>query len=275
MEQLNLFGEEDTTVKAATESPLVSESVRELIRLFPNLYLGTSSWSFPGWKGLVYAEEYGESRLAQQGLAAYSQIDLFRTVSLDRTYYRPMLAEEYRVLSAQVPDQFRFVVKAPRDLLVLEPEGFDLARFNREFLIPTVQGLGDKLGVILLQFPPGTRAELGPAFISQLGCFLRELPREPAFSLEVRDEELLGPELHRALSETNCTLCASIHPRLPGLDQQLLKVPPLPRYRSFSAGTFDPASNIAKPGPSSIRSRAWPWRTAVAEPCWLSLCSGP
>lgn len=213
-------------MRPAPEGPLRGPQVENLAGLFPGLYLGTSSWSFPGWEGLVYDRQYPETRLAQSGLSAYSAIPLFRTVSLDRTYYRSMTVEEFQKLRAQVPDTFRFVVKAPRDLLKPTRAGFDLATLSREFLTPLARGLGVNLGVVLLQFPPGSLAEWGSGFVTALGRLLRSLPQDLSYSLELRDEELLGPHLRAELEGTSASLCASIHPHLPDPDQQLLKVPP-------------------------------------------------
>lgn len=213
-------------MQPVAEGPLGGPLTEGLAENFPNLYLGTSSWSFPGWEGLVYDRHYPENRLAQSGLKAYSAHPLFRTVSLDRTYYRPMALDEFKKLRAQVPDTFRFVVKAPRDLLKPTRDGFDLATLSREFLTPAARGLGDTLGVVLLQFPPGTQADWGPEFVPALGRLLRGLPQGLSYSLELRDEELLGPRLRGELEGTSTSLCASIHPHLPDPDQQLLKVPP-------------------------------------------------
>ena len=54
------------------------------------MHLGTSSWTFPGWKGLVWDGHYSDTQLSKHGLAAYAQHPLFRTVTLDRTFYRPL-----------------------------------------------------------------------------------------------------------------------------------------------------------------------------------------
>jgi len=62
----------------------------ELVRLGRHLpeqvYLGTSSWAFPGWEGLIYQTRYPEARLARHGLTAYSQHPLLRAVGGDRGY---------------------------------------------------------------------------------------------------------------------------------------------------------------------------------------------
>ena len=227
-EQLNLFGQERPNVGPAEDGPLLTSSVEGMLDSWPGLYLGTSSWTFPGWRGIVYKDEYDQKSLANIGLLAYSKVPLFRTVSLDRTYYCPMEEAEFRRLKAQVPDHFRFVVKAPRDLLKVTNRGFDLARLSEYFLTPCARGLGSNLGVILFQFPPGTLAEVGPSFSSHLARLFRSLPSQLVYSLEVRDAELLGPPLAGALENTPVSLCASIHSSLPTPAEQLLKVPPTP-----------------------------------------------
>jgi uncharacterized protein YecE (DUF72 family) len=62
--------------------------------LSPQLYLGTSSWTFPGWQGLVYDRAASASVLARYGLAAYARHPLLRTVGLDRTFYAPIAADD-------------------------------------------------------------------------------------------------------------------------------------------------------------------------------------
>ena len=76
--------------------------------------LGTSSWSFPGWSGLVYGRPAAsESRLARDGLAAYASHPLLTTVGIDRGFYAPLDAATFAGYAAQVPAGFRFLVKAP------------------------------------------------------------------------------------------------------------------------------------------------------------------
>ena len=87
----------------------------ELAAALPRLaHLGTSSRTFPGWNGLVQDGDYSDTQLSKYGLAAYAQHPLFRTVSLDRAFYRPLSTQQYAGLAARVGDDFRFSVKAPR-----------------------------------------------------------------------------------------------------------------------------------------------------------------
>ena len=77
-------------VRPAMDSPLLQAPV-----LPTDIRLGTSSWFFPGWHGLVYDGVHPQVTLSRKGLAAYAEVPLLRTVSLDRTFYAPIPAVDY------------------------------------------------------------------------------------------------------------------------------------------------------------------------------------
>ena len=149
------------------ESVEFDEHLSELAQGLPrNLLMGTSSWSFPGWRGLVWRDAHSESDLSRLGLSAYSRHPLFRCVSLDRSFYRPLSAGEFASYAAQVPDHFRFIVKAPSlvsDALVRSSDGrglqdnlafLDPALAVAEFVQPAIEGLGTKIGALVFQLSP-------------------------------------------------------------------------------------------------------------------------
>jgi len=74
--------------------------------------MGTSSLSFPGWAGIVYAEQYRVAVLPRHGLRAYAQHPLLNALNVDSTFYRPPDVDLLTQQAAQVPENFRFVVKA-------------------------------------------------------------------------------------------------------------------------------------------------------------------
>jgi uncharacterized protein YecE (DUF72 family) len=204
------------------------------------VHLGTSSWSFPGWTGLVYAPREGkpetESRLARLGLAAYAAHPLLRTVSLDRTFYAPLSAAEFARYAADVPAGFRFVVKAPAaftDPVVRKPGSGVAARDNPSFLDaatatdafvrPALDGLGEKAGPLVFQFPP-----LGRRLVSdmrrtaaRIAEFLAALPRRDAiYAVEVRDPELACTDFAAAIRAAGGVPCLAIHARMPPAAEQ-------------------------------------------------------
>lgn len=231
--QLDLFGD-----ALPGPAPVRPELARLAAALDPALRLGTSSWAFPGWSGTVYdpAANLDESALARHGLAAYAAHPLLRAVGLDRSYYAPLPAAEFARYAAQVPDDFRFVVKAWQDLL--RPHAVEETAWHRglapnpHFLSgavaeaavvrPACEGLGDKLGVVLFQFPPLRRAASGSpaAFAERLAAFLAALPRGPAYAVELRSRELLGRALARVLEQAGASPCFVVHPALPPLAHQ-------------------------------------------------------
>jgi uncharacterized protein YecE (DUF72 family) len=208
-------------------------------RLPPGVRLGTSSWTFPGWAGIVYDRRAPESELARAGLRAYAAHPLLGAVGLDRTYYRPMTAAELRALSAVVPEAFRFVVKADRVLTSpVGPEPWGVRTPNSRFLDaayaagevvgPVLEGLGERTGAIVFQFPPMSPCVAGGrrAFVERLGAFLGALPKGPIYAVELRTAALFTEAYARALDGSGAVHCYSVHPEAPPLARQLELLPP-------------------------------------------------
>lgn len=255
--QLDLFGgaprRVDDTVKhrrgdGAAESPVEpaepsAEQLAHAERLPAELRLGTSSWSFPGWKDIVYGEGATQARLARSGLAAYARHPLLRTVGLDRTYYAALRTEDYATYAAQVPPGFRFLVKAPEALTIARYptherygalRGTDNATFldaswAEDTLVgPACEGLGDALGVILFQMPPQPAWALGgrERFAERLGRFLGALPVGPVYAVELRTEKLLGDAYAQALDSAGAAHCFNVHPTMPDVALQAATIDP-------------------------------------------------
>lgn len=227
---------------AVTAPPFSDELTRLGHRLPAGVYLGTSSWSFPGWQGIVYGSAYTEGQLARGGLAAYAQHPVLRTVSIDRGFYQPLDAGEYARYARQVPDAFRFVVKAPAqvtDAMIRgehgapdapNPRFLDPALARDEFVGPALAGLGAKAGPLVFQLTPLPREMLRPpealqAIVARIGEFIAALPRAvdgiaPIYAIEPRNPELLTPRFVRTLREAGARLTISVHARMPEAARQ-------------------------------------------------------
>jgi len=196
-------------------------------RLPASLRLGTSSWSFPGWSGLVYDRTASEQALARDGLRAYARHPLFRSVGVDKTYYRPAPRAEFERLAAQVPAEFRFLVKMWRGVVEQAPPGpasafLDARVAEAECVRPAIEGLGEKAGPLLFQVPPMHLAAARDArrFLESLGAMLRALPRGPLYAVEVRSRALVGPELGELLADVGAVPCLTVHPTMPDVETQ-------------------------------------------------------
>lgn len=214
----------------------------ELAAALPKgLHLGTSSWYFPGWDGLVWDGDYEQSVLSKHGLAAYAQHPLLRTVSLDRTFYRPISASQFAAYAAQVPDDFRFVVKAPSlvaDAMVRGEDGrgqqpnpafLDPALAAQQFVQPALDGLGHKVGALVFQLSPlpGPMLAQLPDILERLRAMLRALPAlkpiapDGVIAIEVRNPEFLTPTFADVLRESGATYCLGLHAKMPPVEEQL------------------------------------------------------
>jgi len=235
--QLDLFGAAPRPARrtadvgpAAVPAPLAAVAAR----LPPDLRLGTSSWSFPGWSGIVYDRQVPSPELARGGLAAYARHPLLRAVGIDRTFYEPLPATAFAEYAAAVPSDFRFLVKAASLCTtpwVRDGSGRAAGRNERfldsgwaadEVVGPAVEGLGAKAGVLLFQFSPLGPAALRdpPRFAARLAAFLSALPAGVPRAVELRDRDLLCPEYFEALAAGGATHCVNVHPRMPDPREQ-------------------------------------------------------
>jgi uncharacterized protein YecE (DUF72 family) len=213
----------------------VDESIVALGRaLSEKLHLGTSSWAFPGWAGIVYGDTYPETVLSRDGLRAYAAHPVLSCAGIDRGYYAPLSGAGLARYAAQVPERFRFVVKAPAlitDSFIRgqrgkpagdNPRFLDAAFATDHFIGPCVEGLAAKAGPLVFQFPRLGRAIVrDPArFAARLHRFIDELPAGPLYAIELRDPTLLGSPLAAALGATRARYCFGVHSRMPAIAAQ-------------------------------------------------------
>jgi uncharacterized protein YecE (DUF72 family) len=201
------------------------------------IHLGTSTWSFPGWRGIVYGDEYSNTKLSRDGLTAYGTHPLLRCVSIDRSFYAPLSLAEYARYASQVPEHFRFIVKAPASVTDAfirgergTPDADNPAFLNAqiaidEFVTPCTGGLGAKAGALVFQFSPLPDAMIvDPAqFIERLSAFLKALPpldHDTCYAVEIRDAVMLTPRFIRALKDANARYCIGVHARMPDVRRQ-------------------------------------------------------
>jgi uncharacterized protein YecE (DUF72 family) len=241
--QLDLFARDpapgSTPAPAARSVPgavapvTVSEDTwRTAGALPPGLRMGTSSWTFPGWAGLVYAASYSASQLARDGLAAYASHPLLRTVGVDRSYYGPVEAATLARYASAVPADFRFLVKAHDACTVARfsgherhgarrdqdnPHFLDPAYARDTVVAPFVEGLGARGGVLLFQFAPQRARDLGGSarFAERLHAFLSALPRGPVYAVELRTPALLTTRYAEALRAAGACHCINVIGNMP------------------------------------------------------------
>jgi len=170
------------------------------------LYAGTSGFSYAGWKGEFYPAHLPSSKM----LAYYAE--RLNGLELNGSFYRTPPPSTLASWVAGTPAGFRFCMKANRGL-TYSAEGFDrvgLARLFGERMAP----LGERLGPILLQFPPARRLN-----VALLDSLLGALGRPAA--AEFRHESWFCDETYRVIREHRGALVVTDEekwPRAPQLE---------------------------------------------------------
>ena len=151
-----------------------------------NTFVGTAGWVIPGTASNRFPGE-------GQHLLRYSRT--LRCAEINSSFKRSHRFEVYRRWAAMTPPDFRFAVKMPAE--ITHRGGLADARVPLERFLAEVAGLGDRLGVLLVQLPPSLafEARRDHAFFELLserhgGAVVCE-PRHPSW-LEPVAEQLLA-----------------------------------------------------------------------------------
>ena len=159
----------------------------------PHWRLGTIGFGYSDWDGVFYPKEVKSA----DHLAFYAKH--FDTVELDTTFHAAPTAERVRRWAAAVPDDFRFCVKTPKDVTHAKPPLSGRVPQMLQFL-DVLREFGGKLGVVLLQFPPGF--DTGEA--RDLEKFLKALPADVRYGLELRHGSWNTDATARLLRDHRC-----------------------------------------------------------------------
>ena len=119
----------------------------------------------------------------------------FGSVEIDSTFYGTPPPERVRKWAAQVPDDFTFAVKLPREI-THERRLLESRALVEEFVASALE-FGDKLEAILIQTAP----DFVPAEIDAVESFVRDLPAGPRWVFEVRDRDWFHGEVHGRLRD--------------------------------------------------------------------------
>lgn len=215
------------------------EAIAALAARVPSLVrLGTSSWTYPGWRGLVYHQDYPATGAVAKQLAEYARWPLFRTVGIDSFFYRPPSAATLESYAAALPPEFRCVAKVwdritahtfnsprkPEHRGERNPDWLDPKLFIAKVLDPMRQHFGDHLGPLMFEFQAISRGEACSLeqFVQSLDRFLDALPGGVAYAVEVRNPEFLSPAYFAVLREHRVAHVFNAWTRMPAIGEQLL-----------------------------------------------------
>jgi uncharacterized protein YecE (DUF72 family) len=204
-----------------------------------DLYIGTCSWKYPSWAGLVYSRPRGIDYLAE-----YARH--YNSVEIDQWFWSlfggdqvklpdPALVETY---SRAVPEDFRFTVKVPNSVTLthhyksaaggaLQENPHFLSRELFDAILKLLAPFGEKLGALIFQFEYlNLRKMSGPGeFIERFEHFSASLPANINCAVEIRNKNYLTGDYFRFLARAGLA---------PVFISGYYMPPPVPIYRRFS-----------------------------------------
>ena len=163
------------------------------------LLAGTSGYSYAPWKGSFYPEKWPAAKM----LAYYA--GKLPTVEINNTFYRMPNRDLVARWAKEVPEEFRFALKAPRRI-THEKKLHDCDDAVANFA-DVADALGERRGPVLFQLPPFMRKD-----IDRLKSFLDTLrTRGPALraAFEFRHPSWFDDETNQALRDGGAALCIS------------------------------------------------------------------
>ena len=184
------------------------------------LRLGTSAFTAAGWEGTFYPASLD----SKDYLSFYAQH--FDSVEVDSTYYRLPSPRTTRSWYEKTPKDFVFALKVTQTITherVLVDADDEMKKY-----LAGVEPLAEKLGPLLFQFPYFNR-KLFPSvdgFLERLRPFLKQLPADHQFAVEVRNKNWLGTKLSEVLRERGVALALIDHPWMPPPAEWLRRAEP-------------------------------------------------
>ncbi|MCA9727451.1 MAG: DUF72 domain-containing protein [Candidatus Eisenbacteria bacterium] len=158
------------------------------------VWVGTSGFSYKPWKGPFYPVDLPDGDM----LRFYGE--RLPAVEIDNSFYRMPKKTVLEGWTHQVPEAFRFTLKASRRIT-------HFARLKNtdepmSFLMSNVRELGPRLGAVLFQLPPNLKKD-----VDRLRAFLPLIPEDIPAAFEFRHESWFDEEVYTVLREHERALC--------------------------------------------------------------------
>ncbi len=216
------------------------EDVALASRVPPHVFMGTSSWTFPGWADFVFRRRYPtQKEFVRSSLEEYAAHPLLRTVGIDRSYYGPIPREELASYATLLPDGYRVVMKVWDEIAALSypdharfgaragqpnPRFLDVATFAEHVALAVEETFRAHLAAYVIEIPPTPHAPDVARFEERLDAFLVEAAPFGPFSIEVRDSRLMTDRYLEILAARGASHCFSFWTRMPRISKQKQRI---------------------------------------------------
>jgi uncharacterized protein YecE (DUF72 family) len=186
-----------------------------------SIHLGTSAFTAAGWDGSFYPAGMKPADY----LNYYAS--KFDTVEVDSTFYRTPSSATVSGWARKTPDGFLFSVKVPQ-AITHEKMLFGAEPEFKQFL-ETMELLGERLGPLVFQFPYFNRTKFKSRgeFLKLLSAFMKALPRDHQFAVEIRNKSWLDARFAGVLRDHNVALVLQDHSWMPRPSELFEKFDPI------------------------------------------------
>jgi uncharacterized protein YecE (DUF72 family) len=158
------------------------------------LHVGTSGYSYKEWKGSFYPKDMSTDEM----LRFYGEH--FNAVEINNTFFRMPKPEVLEGWAAEVPKDFKFVLKASRGITHMKR--LKNAGDSVAYLLKMIEGIKHRIGALLFQLPPNMKKD-----VPRLREFLALLPMDRRAAFEFRHQSWFDDDVFAALRECNAALC--------------------------------------------------------------------
>ena len=229
-ETLPLFPEPEPETKS-----ILAPRLRSLAQ--QNIFIGTSSWKYPGWIGEIYSPSRykNQKRFEADCLTEYAEV--FPIVCGDFAFYQFPSPHFWEKLFAQVPESFLFAFKAPEEITrprfpsqprygpragLANLQYLDAETFKTQFL-DLLLPYAERIALIILEFGaiPRSIYNSSSEFTAALKPFLAALPTNFRYAIEIRNPEFLDDPYLDLLRSHGIAHLFNSWTHMPPLIQQL------------------------------------------------------
>jgi uncharacterized protein YecE (DUF72 family) len=206
------------------------------------VFIGTSSWKYPGWFGMLYDRaryefrgRFAQSRFNRNCLAEYAE--LFKTVCVDAAYYNFPSKQYLEGMASQTPEDFLFSLKVTDAITIknypnLERFGDQAGKPNPNFLnaelfatgfLQPCEAIRPNIGLLIFEFSRfwPSDYEHGREFVADLDRFLSQVPPDWPYGVEVRNRAWLRSAYFECLARHKVTHVFNSWEAMPPVEQQM------------------------------------------------------
>jgi len=214
----------------------LGQRLRELAN--ENIWIGTSSWKYPGWLGQIYTREryvtrgkFSQKRFESECLAEFAET--FPIVCGDFSFYQFPSPEYWKKLFGSAPAQLQFVLKVPEEVTCevfpkharygpragMVNESYLSADAVAALFLEPLEPYRARIPALIFEF--GVRGASPREFAAKLDPFLGALPATFRYAVEVRNREYLQPRYFEILRQHRAAHVLNAWTRMPVLSEQM------------------------------------------------------